>query len=80
MNYLSIPRCKQFTTRPLANPLKEIRPRQFKKVQQKNWSAPIKNEWVNVLRTTIEEYHSPMVLVAHSLGCIAVAHRASEKL
>ena len=53
-------------------------PQQFKRVQQKNWSAPAKNDWVGELRTTIESYDSPVVLVAHSLGCITVAHWANE--
>lgn len=57
----------------------EAFPERFKRVQQNNWSTPEKTQWVNALHTAIEHYASPVVLVAHSLGCITVAHWANEK-
>lgn len=37
------------------------------------WDAPHRNTWVNQLNLAIERADRPVVLVAHSLGCLAVA-------
>jgi predicted alpha/beta hydrolase family esterase len=37
------------------------------------WDAPRRNPWVTTLAQTISGAQPPIVLVAHSLGCIAVA-------
>lgn len=37
------------------------------------WSKPHRNTWVNKLNLAIREAKRPVVLVAHSLGCLAVA-------
>lgn len=37
------------------------------------WDRPHRNTWVNQLNLAIREADRPVVLVAHSLGCIAVA-------
>jgi len=37
------------------------------------WASPHRNTWVNKLNLAIREAGRPVVLVAHSLGCLAVA-------
>ncbi|MBC2666048.1 alpha/beta hydrolase [Novosphingobium flavum] len=37
------------------------------------WDNPHRNTWVNKLNLAIERAQRPVVLVAHSLGCLAVA-------
>ncbi|GGB93851.1 RBBP9/YdeN family alpha/beta hydrolase [Dyadobacter sediminis] len=50
----------------------------FSRVQQENWDWPVKDEWVPQLQKQIRELPGPTVLVAHSLGCMTVAHWAQE--
>src|SRR3546814_3777941 len=37
------------------------------------WGRPHRNTWVNKLNAAIRQADRPVILVAHSLGCIAVA-------
>jgi predicted alpha/beta hydrolase family esterase len=46
------------------------------RVQQDNWISPTRSAWVNRIAETIEAQDGPVVLAAHSLGCVAVAHLA----
>jgi hypothetical protein len=48
------------------------------RVVQSNWDQPELRDWVAALERAISAAPSPPVLVGHSLGCIAVAHWASE--
>lgn len=43
------------------------------RVELGEWSAPNRNLWVNRLNLAIHRAGQPVVLVAHSLGCLAVA-------
>jgi len=54
-------------------------PEKFRRIEQKEWDTPVCADWVkkieeDVQRTNIET----VVLVAHSLGCTAVAHWARK--
>ncbi len=53
-------------------------PDRFRRVEQVNWDWPIKGEWVGKLQKEISNLAEPTILVAHSLGCITVAHWAAE--
>ena len=44
------------------------------RVEQDDWQWPRRQAWVQRLIDTIERQDRPVLLVAHSLGCIAVAH------
>lgn len=44
-----------------------------RKVDLGNWDDPHRNSWVNKLNLAIERAGSQVILVAHSLGCHAVA-------
>jgi predicted alpha/beta hydrolase family esterase len=42
-----------------------------------NWDHPAKSEWVQALVAAVEAAQRPVLLVAHSLGTLAVAHAAA---
>ena len=48
------------------------------RVQQDNWISPTRNAWVTRIAETVLAQHGPVVLVAHSLGCIASTHLPPE--
>ena len=45
-------------------------------VEQRDWESPDCGEWVNTLDGVVADCPGPVVVVAHSLGCIAFAHWA----
>jgi uncharacterized protein len=49
----------------------------FRRVVQRDWEYPIRTEWAETLTREIRATGQPAVVVAHSLGCIALAHCAS---
>lgn len=51
----------------------------FKRVQQRDWEHPVCEEWVQVLEKALEKVDSDVVLVAHSLACLVVAHWANKE-
>ena len=51
--------------------------RGFRRVVQRDWQYPIRTEWVETLAREIRRAGRPPVVVAHSLGCLAVVHCAS---
>jgi predicted alpha/beta hydrolase family esterase len=48
------------------------------RVQQDNWISPTRSAWVSRIAEMIQAQDGPVVLVAHSLGCIASTHLPSE--
>ena len=48
------------------------------RVEQDDWVAPSKDAWVRALGETILAEPGPVVVVAHSLGCIATTHLPVE--
>lgn len=44
-----------------------------RRVELGRWADPIRNLWVNQLNLALHRAARPVVLVAHSLGCLAVA-------
>ncbi|TDN36601.1 serine hydrolase family protein [Hymenobacter sp. UV11] len=50
----------------------------FTRIQQREWDAPDKDEWVATLEQALAgEDLTQVVLIAHSLGCATVAHWAA---
>lgn len=45
----------------------------FRRVQQVDWENPQRADWVTRLEQVLQAERSPIVLVAHSLGCQLVA-------
>lgn len=46
------------------------------RAEQDDWNAPVRDVWVERLVQTVERCRRPVVLVAHSLGVVAVSHAA----
>lgn len=49
-----------------------------RRVVQDNWISPTRQAWVTRLAETIASTPGPVVLAAHSLGCMAVVHLPPE--
>ncbi|CAD5106656.1 alpha/beta hydrolase [Zestomonas carbonaria] len=48
------------------------------RVEQRDWHAPRREDWVAALEEAIAAEPTPVILVAHSLGCVTVAHWAAQ--
>jgi predicted alpha/beta hydrolase family esterase len=49
---------------------------EYKRVRQNAWESPSCADWVSNLDAAISAANQPVVLVAHSMGCIAVINWA----
>lgn len=49
------------------------------RVEQREWANPDPEEWVATLDRAVRASARPVVLVAHSLGCVTVARWAARK-
>ncbi|UFH49530.1 RBBP9/YdeN family alpha/beta hydrolase [Pseudomonas sp. KNUC1026] len=47
------------------------------RVEQADWQAPVRSAWVQALDDALSASDQPAMLIAHSLGCITVAHWAA---
>ena len=47
---------------------------EYRRVEQRDWDHPSRPEWVEALDATARAAGGPVVLAAHSLGCLAVLH------
>jgi serine hydrolase len=52
---------------------------EYQRVEQRDWDVPERTEWVTTLDAVIGAASTPPILVAHSLGCITIAHWAAEQ-
>jgi predicted alpha/beta hydrolase family esterase len=50
--------------------------RDCRRIEQRDWQTPHCRDWVEVVDAAVAASPSPPVLVAHSLGCVTVAHWA----
>lgn len=50
------------------------------RVQQDDWHRPIREAWVASITRTILDQPGPVIVVAHSLGSIAVTHLPPEAM
>ena len=50
----------------------------FRRVEQAEWEAPDRQDWVAALEAAVAEAGPQVVIAAHSLGCVTVAHWAAE--
>lgn len=48
------------------------------RVEQADWQHPDPHAWIDRLEHAITAEPTPVILIAHSLGCITVAHWASR--
>jgi predicted alpha/beta hydrolase family esterase len=47
-------------------------------LEQADWMSPTREAWVAALHHAIASSSAPTVIIAHSLGCITVAHWATQ--
>ena len=47
------------------------------RVEQDDWLTPRREDWIAALAEAIAIDSTPVILIAHSLGCITVAHWAA---
>jgi uncharacterized protein len=50
----------------------------FVRVEQRDWDAPVCGEWVAAIEDAVKRAGPDVLLVAHSLACLAVAHWAAN--
>jgi uncharacterized protein len=50
--------------------------RSIRRVVQRDWNAPVLADWLDTLDAAVAAAPVPVVLVAHSLACVLVAHFA----
>ena len=50
----------------------------FQRVDQHDWLRPLRGDWIARLEDVVLSANEPVVLVAHSLGCMLVAAWASH--
>ncbi|MCU1723270.1 MULTISPECIES: alpha/beta hydrolase [Pseudomonas] len=48
------------------------------RVEQADWLTPKREDWVAALEQAIAADDAPVILIAHSLGCITVSHWAAQ--
>ena len=48
-------------------------------VEHDDWGLPDRDAWVSDLQKAVWKIRGPMVLIAHSLGCLVVAEWANER-
>jgi predicted alpha/beta hydrolase family esterase len=51
----------------------------FHRITQDDWFRPDKDKWVDALDRGLHAIGESVIVVAHSLGCITVAHLARER-
>jgi predicted alpha/beta hydrolase family esterase len=49
------------------------------RVQQADWDAPVKTDWIATLENAVADASGPVLLAAHSLGCVLVAAWAAQR-
>lgn len=47
-----------------------------RRIEQEDWDAPVKDEWIARIAQDVKRARKPVVLVGHSLGVVAIAHAA----
>lgn len=50
----------------------------FGRVEQADWERAVRQDWVDALECAVYDSGPDTLLVAHSLGCLAVAHWAAS--
>lgn len=48
------------------------------RVEQRDWQTPQRADWVATLERHIEAAPGRLILIAHSLGCVTLAHWAAQ--
>jgi predicted alpha/beta hydrolase family esterase len=78
MQYLNIPGLFNSGPQHWQTLWENLYPGEFDRVEQSDWVAPEKDDWVITLNKKIQQLSAPTLLVGHSLGSITVIHWASQ--
>jgi predicted alpha/beta hydrolase family esterase len=57
----------------------EARYPNLRRVEQRNWERPTRNAWIDAIDHDVLDADESVFAVAHSLGCLAVAHWAASR-
>jgi len=52
---------------------------EFVRISQRDWDKPVREEWVSMLESTVKRLGPSVVIVAHSMACLTVAHWVATK-
>jgi uncharacterized protein len=52
---------------------------EYERIHMPDWDAPVLEHWLAQLDRRVARATAPVVIVAHSLGCLAVAHWGSRQ-
>lgn len=50
----------------------------WRRVEQRDWDRPVCEEWMSALDAAMAQVSAPPLLIAHSMGCLLVAHWAQR--
>jgi predicted alpha/beta hydrolase family esterase len=50
----------------------------YRRIEMPDWNAPELELWVSLIDAAVKAQSSPALIVAHSLGCLALAHWVSR--
>ena len=50
----------------------------FERIEQRDWNHPICHEWIANIEKAVQSAGTDVIIVAHSIGCLSVAHWAAS--
>jgi predicted alpha/beta hydrolase family esterase len=78
-NYLVVPGVTNSSPQHWQSLWENEFPEKFRRIEQAEWDTPVCDDWTEAIETEVlKESRETVVLVAHSLGCTAVAHWAKR--
>ena len=76
-HYLIVPGWQGSPAEHWQSPWQRLLPNSAR-VEQDDWMRPRQRDWVQRLEAAIERSAGPVILIGHSLGCVTIAHWASQ--
>jgi predicted alpha/beta hydrolase family esterase len=77
--YLTVPGVTNSSPRHWQSLWEKEFPERFRRIEQKEWNTPVCTEWIDKIEEEVQKANpETVILVAHSLGCTAVAHWAQK--
>src|SRR5659263_21935 len=52
--------------------------KEFIRIEQKNWFQPVAEEWADAIEQYVRSASGEVIVVAHSLACLALAYWAQK--
>lgn len=52
--------------------------KEYIRIEQKNWFQPVADEWADAIEQYVRSTSGEVIIVAHSLACLALAHWAQK--